>query len=288
MGAFAKAAAAAVDDWESRLQGQQERLNAVIPSTQQETTLKALAKLKAIRQGAFGAGYSMRNQARTDPMADLLTELKSESIPTREHAITLPGLEARPTVKKALLGPIIDPIKHGIQDLRADAMQSVDKHLASATRVTDDPATLPWYYPSLAMQTPKSFAEGYQEADKNHAKTVNTGLDKQIASAREQFNRALQDEYKGRRKAASVGELIDELAVKTAAGELNTAAGVYGALAGLLGTGSYHQSKAWTEEHDPRVMKAKALKELIRTRMRNSPPVVRVEAPGQELVEAPQ
>lgn len=287
MGAFAKAAAAAVGDWESKLQGQQDRLNAVIPSTEQETTLKALAKLKAMRQGAFSAGYGMRSQARTDPMADLLNELKSESIPTREHSITLPGL-AQPTVKKALLGPIINPIKHGVQDLRAGAAQAIDKQLASATRVTDDPATLPWYYPQAALQTPRAFSEGYQQADKDHAKTVNTGLDKQIASAREQFNRALQEEYKGRRKAASAGELIDELAIKTAAGELNTAAGVYGALAGLLGTGAYHQAKGWTEDHDPRVMKAKALKELIRTRMRNSPPVVRVEAPGQELVETPQ
>lgn len=288
MGAFAKVAAKAVGDWEARLQEQQNRLGAVVPSTERETTLRALAKLKAMRQGAFSSGYGLRSQARTDPMADLLSELKSESIPTREHSITLPGLKTA-SEKAALLGPIVNPIKHGIQDMRVNAMNALDKHTANLTRVTDDPSTLPWYYPAMALQTPKSFADGYQQADKDHAKKVNVDLDQQIASAREQFNRALQDEYKGRHhKAASAGELIDGLAVKSAAGELNTAAGVYGALAGLLGTGAYHQAKSWTEDHDPRVMKAKALKELIRARMRNSPPVVRVEAPGQELVENPQ
>lgn len=278
MGEFAKKA----DAWEQRLAAQQRQMNQVVPSTEQATALKALAKLKMLREQAYQLGYMLRNSNRKDPMQELLGNT-TMSIPTREVPITLPAVQE--VEKKALFGPILDPLKYALQSTRVGLSRFADEKIQEGRQVTDDPSTLWWYYPSVSMQAPRAFAEGYGKADEEETTKTHLALDERISKAREQYERALKDEYNQSRKAASAGELIDGLAkfhVKHAEGELNTGAGMYLALASLLGQGSYYQAKRWTEEHDPRVLQIKAMKDLIKQRMRSQPPLLRV-GPSEEV-----
>lgn len=288
MGQFAKIA----NDWEARLAAQEAALHKVVPSTEQETSLRAMAKIKAIAQEAHNLAYGLRAANRKDPAKELLSELSGTSIPGREHAISLPALKTG-SYKKAVLEAFTNPLIHGAQRASLGAKNLADRELQEKTRVTDDPSTLWWYYPSMTMNALGGVRSGYAKADDDANSATHLDLDTKIQSARAQFERALADEYRGSKitkRAESLGEVIDGLAmvrVKCAAGELNTTAGVYATLAALLGTGSYHQAKAWTEDRDPRVMKMKAVRELIRSRMRSQPPTLRVGNEGSQLAETP-
>jgi hypothetical protein len=284
------------NDWEARLKAQQAALHGIIPSTQDETTARALQKVKDTQSQAHALAYKIRSATRQDPAKELLAELYGTGIPTRERSVPLPALKAA-SVKSAFLGdiagaiakPVIqsvtDPIKHGLQSARVGAAHLADKVKADQMKVTGDESTLPWYYPAMTMGSVKGFREGYAKADEDGTNAVHKDLDSKIESAKNEFERALSEEYKTRRSkhASTAGELIDGLAEKCASGELNTALGTYGAIASLLGSGAYQQAKQETEDHDPRVMKMKAVRDLIRARMRNQPLALRLE-PEQEAL----
>ncbi len=151
--------------------------------------------------------------------------------------------------------------------------------MTDRTKVTEEPSTLPWYYPKMTLDSVGGFRHGYQQADDDATAATHQDLDQKIEQARNEYEKALADEYRGRRSkhASTAGELIDGLAEKSASGELNTAVGTYGALASLLGAGAYQQAKQQTEDQDPRVMKMKAIRDLIRARMRSHPPMLHLE-----------
>lgn len=261
-------------DWQARLAEQQARMNAVVPSTRDEVTAQAVASIKALQQQAHDLAYSVRAATRKDPTQDLLNELEgSGGIPTRERSIGLPVLN-----KQALLGALTNPLKNGFQDAKVETARLLDQEATDRLKTTKSMSSLPWYMPAATLGSVSSFRQGYRKADSDATDSMHLNLDAKIETARSEFERALADEYKGRNsKYASAGELIDGLAEKHASGELNVAMGGYGSLAALLGAASYQQAKQETEDHDPRVMKMKAVRDLIRARMRSQPLMLRAE-----------
>lgn len=295
MGEFAKVAnallaapaeEAAPADWQSRLAGQKQRMSKLMPSTEDETSQKALSTIEHWRDMAFKIGYGLRSQrhaASAAANADLPVSTG------REIAIRLPHTE-----KTAFLGAITDPIEYKLQDIKAGLKQKMDEKRQDLTRVTSDPATLPWYYPAMALNLPKAFIEGYQKADSDLETSQSTAMDSKLQAARKSFEQALADEYSSARKTASAGAFVDGLAqafTKAGSGELNTATGVYLALASLLGYGAHTAAKSWVEKNDPRYQRARAVKELVSQRMRAVPPPVLVSAsdnpPSEELEGVP-
>jgi hypothetical protein len=92
-------------------------------------------------------------------------------------------------------------------------------------------------------------------------------------------------------KVASAGELLDGLAkrhVKSAEGELGQAAGLYLALAALLGGTSHVAVKDWWEKRDPQRQKLDAMREAIKKRIRGSPPPVLVAPEEPKFEETPE
>jgi hypothetical protein len=170
----------------------------------------------------------------------------------------------------------------------AELKRMADAKKEKLTRVTSDPKTLPFYYPALAISTPKAFMEGYQTAETDNAKKMREEMDKKLQEAKTEFEQAMQEEYSDKQKAASAGQLIDGLAlvhVKEAEGELNTAMGMYLALASLLGMGAHNVGKSWVEKRDPRYQKMKAVKEMVMRRSYLQPPSVLVAPPDEEEEE---
>jgi hypothetical protein len=134
---------------------------------------------------------------------------------------------------------------------------------------------------------------GHRQADKELDTRTHAGMDAQIAEARKQFEDALRAEYaEGRQiKAASAGELLDGLArrhVKSAEGELGQAAGLYLALAAMLGGTSHMAVKDWWEKRDPQQQKLDAMREAIKKRIRGSPPPVLVAPEEPKLEDTPE
>lgn len=265
--------------WEQRLADQEARLHAHVPSTREETSRKAMQSLSSWRELADQLGYTLRAQQHVPDEAGDEESMLPES--GREVTVRLPHVE-----KKALLGAITDPLHYKLQDLRTSLHQMADAKREELTRVTDEPSTLPWYYPSLALNLPKAFVSGYRRADEDHALRQHALMDAKLDEARKSFERALAEEYSESRKAASAGAYVDGLAsalVKEGQGEANKALGVYLALATVLGLGTHTAARRWVERHDPQYQQAQAVKQLISQRTRGTPPPILIStAPAPE------
>jgi hypothetical protein len=289
MGEFAKVAAAIEPEWERRIAEQKGALGKVIPSSSEEATLKALQALKEMRERAYGLGYTLRSLSQQGGLEDLMKEMEPTNVPGREMLIDLPALKAgscdwvedRMWSKEAgIFGAMTEPLRHGAQDVKAEIARAADERLEEATRTTSDPSTLPWYYPAMAVTAPTAFSQGYRRATEDSESKTKREMTDKVEAARREFEAALEHEYRLSRQNQSAappsnpGELIDALAqmhVKSAEGELNTAAGMYLALASLLGMGSYQLGKTWAEKNDPRYQRVKAMKDVIKQRMRARP-----------------
>jgi hypothetical protein len=194
-----------------------------------------------------------------------------------------------------IFGALTEPIRYGAQDVKAELARMADERFQEATTPTSEPKTLPWYYPAMAATVPTAFTSGYRQADTDADAAVKAQMAEKVEAARQDFEKALEHEYRLSRQrkeaaapVATPGELIDGLAqihlIKESAGELNTAAGMYLALATLLGMGSYQVGKNWAEKNDPRYQRVKAMKDVIRQRMRSRPLPVLVSS---EPLDAP-
>jgi hypothetical protein len=287
MGKFAKLCGLEkkADGWEQRLAGQEQRLQQHIPSSYDEATTEAQRRLSKLRELAFMAGYQFRSQQQAERGVESL--LPDEGATGREHFVQLPApipktatwLEPRYLSKEALLGAVTDPLVQNLEESALDLQSAAESKKQQLTRVTSDPKTLPLFYPSVALGVPKSFVAGHRQADVDLDTKRKTELDTQIEAAKQEFERALADEYTESRKIASAGELIDGLAlthVKSADGELNQMLGWYLAAASLLGEGARVSSRNYVEKHDPRYQRVKALREMIKHRQRLNPPPVLV------------
>lgn len=289
MGEFAKTAEAVISEWEKRIANQQSRLGQVVPSSSEEATLKAIDSLKALKERAYGLGYTLRSMYQQHGLDDVMKNISQED-GSREMLIDLPALkqgswvEERMWSKEAgVLKALTDPLRYAAQDAKAEMSRVADENLAEGTRTTSDPSTLPWYYPSMALTAPISFSEGYQRATSESNTQRKSEMAARVEAARQEFESALSGEYQqSRNKIASMGELLDGLAQthleKKAEGEINTATGMYLALASLLGLGSYQVGKNWAEKQDPRYQKVKAMGELLRQRARSKPMPVLVSS----------
>ena len=195
-----------------------------------------------------------------------------------EQAKTADWLEPRLLSKEALIGFLTDPIKNKFEESALDLHKLMDDKRERAMRVTGDPATLPSFYPSAALAIPKSFMEGYRDADTMQGERIENDMNQRLEKARHEFETALSDEYAAsRHKVSSAGEFIDGLAQwwngdleKSADGEANKALGVYLAAASLLGVGSHAAAKSLWEQRDPRYQKYKAMQDLMKQRQRHS------------------
>lgn len=258
--------------WEERLADQEARLHQHVPSLREETSQKAMRSLTSWKDLATQLGYAMRSQQHAGEGEDetALPEMG------REVTIRLPYAE-----KKALLGAVTDPLRYGLQDLRTQLHRAADEKREELTKVTDEPSTLPWYYPSLALNLPKSFVSGYRKADEDYAAHQHALMDAKLESARKSFEQALAEEYSSSRKTASAGAFVAGLAdalIKEGEGEANQALGAYLALAAVLGLGTHTAAKRWVERHDPRYQQARAVQQMVSQRMRGTPPPILVSS----------
>lgn len=304
MGEFAKVASEVEPVWEKRIAEQQGRMNQIVPSSSQEATVAALKSLMEMKNKAHALGYTLRSLSQQQGLKELMKELEPTHMPGREMLIDLPALkegscgwvEDKMWSKEAgIFGALTDPIRYGAQDAKAELARIADESIGEGTRTTSDPKTLPWYYPAMAATVPHAFTSGYRKAETDAETSIKSEMAKRVESARMDFEKALEEEYRHSRRfkegsaVETPGELIDGLAQlhieKKAEGELNTAAGMYLALATLLGMGSYQLGKSWTEKNDPRYQRLKAMKDVIKQRMRQKPlPILVSSEPlqGQE------
>jgi hypothetical protein len=298
MGEFAKKADAVANDWQSRIARQRGVLSQHIQPSEEEATAKAMESIQALRARAFALGHTLRAAHQQHGIEELLKTIEPLGA-GRDMMMTVPAfqraekkaewLETALWSKEAgVLGAMIDPIRYGIQDLKAEAAHKIDEKIQAGIRPTAEPGTLPWYYPTLALSLPNATAAGYQSAEEGYNAKLKAQMDAKVEAAKKEFEEALQAEAVQGRKAASAGELLDTLAtlhIKAADGELNQAAGLYGALAALLGQGGYHLGKSFAEKRDPRYINAKAMAEMARQRLRSRPIPVLV-GPSDEQDQA--
>jgi len=295
MGAFAKVANGVIADWAERLEDQRARLSKKIPSSNVESAARATELLDKLKAMSYQLGYGMRKERVTGVSRILPREPGDPGVPGREIVIDLPSTkkgwyDPRLASKEAgLLSAITDPIGEQVEETSLDLQRAADEKMRQATRVTASPHTLPWFYPAAALTVPKAFSQGYQTAEQEVDARETHDLNRRLQKAKKEFEQALEDEYAESRKAASAGELVDGLAqlhVKAAEDyNLNTALGVYLALASLAGTGAHNVSKSWAEKRDPRYQRLEALQQAMQKRMRAKPPRVVVAAPEQTLEE---
>lgn len=281
MGEFAKLAADVLEPWETELKRQEHNLYKKIPSSEEESTLKALKSVEELRDKSFEAGYMLRHLRRQSEGVQPLFPEDVEGVPGREIVLSMPK-------KAGVLDAIINPLHETAEDIKMRAYRSINEQKERLTRITSDPSTLPWYYPMMAMTAPNSFAAGFQKAEKDMDAEELARVNERLTKAKMEFERALSEEYNSASsvksssvKAASAGELIDGLAkvhVKSAEGELNQALGIYLAMASLLGQGANMTAKEWAEKRDPQRQKLKLVREAIRQRMRTYMPPVRIES----------
>jgi hypothetical protein len=295
MGDFSKRADEALgEDWREVLKGQTERLRKHVPTSEDVAKQKAMALLKSLREKAYAAGVMAHLSKRVGVEDKPLLDRTIPGLPGREVTVSLPEpkkaswFEPRLLSKEAgILDFLTDPVMNKVEDWKAQAAKKLDQMRLSATRTTTDPGTLPWFYPMAALSVPQQFTAGYSAADKSLDEERKRKLNEQIEEARQEFERALAEEYSSKH-ASTAGELIDGLAqhhVKKAEGELNQALGAYLALAALLGTGTHEFSRRWVEKRDPKRQEYKALREAVLRRMQARPPQVQITPPSVELAK---
>jgi hypothetical protein len=296
MGEFARRVKAA--GWEDKLESQRAELRQHMPTTEEETVAKALSNLDSLRAIAQRLGYLMRSSQHARGVQPLLED-PTPGIPGREVLIRMPMPAAKELPEKMAgfldwtLGPLLRPARQAVEDAKLEAQRMGSEELSDLTRVTSEPSTLPWYYPTAVLTAPQAFMAGHRQADKELDTRTNAKMDAQIMEARKQFEEALRAEYsEGRQmKVATAGELLDGLArihTKSADGELGQAAGLYLAVASLLGGVSHMAVKDWWEKRDPQQQRLSAMREAIKKRIRGSPPPVLVAPEEPKLEEVPE
>jgi hypothetical protein len=228
-------------------------------------------RLKNHEHMAYMLGRHLRKQR---PASELETSLgySPEELDDLDAA---PGREIMiPMSKKS--SPILDPLKHTVQDTWADIMGALQRRTEDATKITKDPSTHPAYYPSLALGLPKAFQKGFKDEHQHITGKVNKKIDTDLASAKAEFEAALsgKSEDSALAKIANVIEKFAELSIKVASGELNQILNAYLGFSTALGSGAFVAGHEWAKKNDKNVQHLKAVKELMRQRAYLQPPVI--------------
>lgn len=191
--------------------------------------------------------------------------------------------------RSGVFGEMLSPIGATVEGALAGTAQMIADKTREGRRTTSDPKTLITYYPRMAIAGPKAFHEGYTQAEEDADVLRAEEMEQAIVKAREEYEKALSEEYAAKHVAKTAGELIDGLAqhhVKSAQGEINQALGMYLALASILGYGAHTASSKWVKSRDPRQQKFKAVKEELRKKRMRQPAPVLVDVPEPVDAEA--
>jgi hypothetical protein len=233
------------------------------------------------KQLAMGAKVEMEH-VNDKAKAREISKDHLEEIPDYYTRLDEMEEEAKSEKRSGVLDEMLAPVGMAGESALASIAQAVSDKTREGRRVTTDPSTLVSYYPSMAMSAPRAFHQGYTKAEEDADKVRFAALEKQLAKARKEYERALSEEYAARGTAKTAGELIDGIAqhhVKCGDGELNQVAGAYLALASLLGYGAHEASRAWVSSRDPRQQKFEAVKEELRRKRMRQPSPILVDIP---------
>ena len=220
MGRFAKVANEVLNDWQSRLSAQEAQLGQHIPLSSNEAQQKAVANISALKEELYNLGYKLRSQRHEDTNAESILEKITppgmQHVKGRELTVSLPTVkqswfDPRYLSKEAAFGVVTDPMRRLVEDAKLGIQRKIDEKMVRGTQVTSDPATLPAYYPAMALAAPQALSAGYHAADKDLETKLKLEMAQKLEAAKQEFEQALSGEY-SERKAASAGELIDGLA----------------------------------------------------------------------------
>jgi hypothetical protein len=271
-----------MNDWEQRLAEQEARLHAAIPSSEDELSAKAMARLSAIKMQLYDAGRKLRATKSKDGVAALTDRLSTMAVPGREHVAQLPWLSKA----SGFMSLLRDPIRNAGQRIDLKLHDRLNERQLAPTDSKQDPSELLWYYPALAVGAPRALASGWHDAGKQLMQQRHAKLDSDLAAAKAEFEAALKEEYNAAKgvKAASAGELIDQWAdtlYKAAdTGILDKLLRAYATAASVGGLGSYELGRQWAHEHDPRQAEMEAIEETLFRRAQKKPPLVTVSLPN--------
>ena len=264
-------------NWETNLQEQRRRMDAITPPSEQVAKLKALIRLNQIKAQAEAYGASMRGARPEMGVSDILKHYADMDVPMRSTTVAMPGLK-----QAGITEYMTRPFIHAIKLRAANLAHAADESMLEPP--TDDPESLKWFQPARMMTAGQGVVSGWSSADEAAAKSKRDEMDRKVQGAKKMFEDALKMEYQTRNKAASAPELIDQMAdthVKKGFLDMDSLLQMYATGGTLLGAGARQAAKDYVQDVDPREMKLKAIKELLHQRIRRQPPVVRVEIPGE-------
>jgi len=265
-------------DWEGRLSEQEDRLRQIMPPSRDEAQAEAKTRIDAMRRKAYILGYAMRGQHA--PKAEQQLAELSGAIQPQQETVEVPAVKAGED-KKALLGPIIEPIQALLQSARHTVPMNARLALQGPTAVTADPTTLPGYGAQASGAVASGFQEGVGHATEDMKKDIHGKLDTELAQAKTEFEAAMASETAGAKEAGELGRLLDKAAAeKSAEGELNKLLNLYLAAAGLVGAAGHAAGRSAVAGRLPEYARAKAIKDLARQRTQEAPVLI---APQKEL-----
>lgn len=285
MGEFAKWAAKVTEeepprqpipDWRERTSEQVNRFREVMPLSAEEGAANASKALSEIYKLLFGLGYNFRAQRHLEKPTEA-THLLPEGdpgIPGRDISISMPKLaswmEPRLLSKEA-----VGPLRAALQNREVEYKAKAKEKMRRAFTASENPLTVPGFVPMAAIAAPEAFRKGFTQADADAAAARNEVLSIELEKAKQEFEEALNAEYRGH-KSASLGELVDGLAEaslqlsKEAQDEQGSgmkALNVYLGLAALLGYGAHRAAEDYTKKRNPGYQKQKLYRLALRQRM---------------------
>lgn len=266
-----------IPDWRERASEQVEQFRKIMPTSAEEGAQNASETLSKLYKMLHGLGYNFRMQRHLDSPKET-TQLLPEGdpgIPGKDMTISLPKmaewLEPRLLSKEA-----IGPMRAWMQNKEVETKAKLRDKKRRAFAHTTDPMTQPLFAPAAAITIPEAFRKGFTQADADAAVARREVLSVELAKAKEEFEQALTEEYRGR-KAASAGEMVDGLAVgmlelekqglEEEQGLGMKALNTYLAMAALLGYGTHRAAESFVSKREPGRQKQKLYRMALRQRM---------------------
>ena len=283
-----------VKDWRERASEQVGRFKKHMPLAAEEGAQNASEALKQLSALLYGLGYQFRmkrHQEKPDEAVNLLPR-DEPGIPGRDVSISLPEpRKPEPESEMAALTPIpkfaswmeprlfskeaVGPIRAMLQNTKVEAGAKMKERKRKAFAPTENPLTSPGFVPLAAITAPESFRKGFTQADTDSSSMRNEVLGQELEQAKQEFERALSEEYHGR-KAASAGEWLDGLTKELFSlekqadsdqGDAMKWLNAYLGAAALLGYGTHRAAENFTSKRDPARQKHKLYRMALRQRM---------------------
>lgn len=284
-----------VKNWRERAAEQVGRLKQRMPLAAEEGAQNASELLKQLSSMLYGLGYQFRmkrHQENPDEAINLLPR-GDPGIPGRDISISLPESEDRPAPElesdtmnlfpktAAWLEPrlfskeAVGPIRAWLQNAKVESGADLKERRHRAFAPTENPLTVPGFVPIAAITAPESFRKGFVQADTDASSVRNQVLSEELEQAKQEFEQALSEEYKGR-KAASAGEWLDnfthklfdlEKVAESDQGNAMKMLNAYLGAAALLGYGTHRATEKFVSSRDPSRQKHKLYRMALRQRM---------------------